>query len=57
LISRRPVFWARAARPGSEFLLNDYRGLKDTFPMVPFDRDGFIWMNGKLIAWRDAAAR
>jgi len=23
--------------------------------MVPFDdRDGFIWMNGKLIAWRDA---
>jgi len=24
-------------------------------PLIPFDdRDGFIWMNGKMVAWRDA---
>ena len=23
--------------------------------LIPFDdRDGFIWLNGKLVAWRDA---
>ena len=24
-------------------------------PILPFDdRDGFIWFNGKMVAWRDA---
>jgi branched-chain amino acid aminotransferase len=48
--SRRPAKERRRARPGPKRSFEE-----KTMALLPFDqRDGFIFMDGNLVAWRDA---
>src|SRR5271156_4173980 len=50
--------WSRAERTGSErryCVRKSAHPEEKTMSVLPFDqRDGFIWLNGKMVAWRDA---